>query len=95
MDAEVGVRNLADSFRYNVLPDIVRALKLSPEPETPLEDLPEYMHMVALVSLVMIQNKMCSSNQKLVPSTSRAQFCRLLFVPTRTRYDGRYLHECY
>ena len=95
MDAEVGVRNLADSFRYNALPDIVRALKLSPEPETPLEDLPEYMHMVALVSLVMIQNKMCSSNQKLVPSTSRAQFCCLLFLPTRSRYDDRYFHECY
>jgi nitric oxide synthase oxygenase domain/subunit len=50
MDSEIGVRNLADSFRYNALPDIVEALKLSPEPETPLQDLPEYMYMVALVS---------------------------------------------
>ncbi|KAF1990629.1 hypothetical protein K402DRAFT_410120 [Aulographum hederae CBS 113979] len=48
MDAEIGIRNLADSFRYNVLPDVVEALRLSPEPETPLEDLPEYMHLVAL-----------------------------------------------
>jgi nitric oxide synthase oxygenase domain/subunit len=50
MDAEVGVRNLADSFRYNVLPDIVKALNLSPEPGTPMEDLPEYMSLVAMVS---------------------------------------------
>ncbi|KAL9630487.1 MAG: hypothetical protein Q9204_004698, partial [Flavoplaca sp. TL-2023a] len=48
MDSEIGVRNLADTFRYNALPGIVRALGLSPEPGTDLEDLPEYMHMVAL-----------------------------------------------
>ena len=28
MDAEIGVRNLADSFRYNVLPDVIEALDL-------------------------------------------------------------------
>lgn len=28
MDAEIGVRDLADSFRYNVLPSVVSALKL-------------------------------------------------------------------
>jgi nitric oxide synthase oxygenase domain/subunit len=46
MDAEIGVRNLADSFRYNVLPDIVQALELTHGKlghgfET-FEDLPEY-----------------------------------------------------
>ncbi|KAK3166958.1 hypothetical protein OEA41_010083 [Lepraria neglecta] len=46
MDAEIGVRNLADSFRYNVLSDMVRALdlthgKLGHGFET-FEDLPEY-----------------------------------------------------
>ena len=50
MDSELGVRDLADTFRYNSLPDIVNALNLNPEPETALDDLPEYMHMVALVS---------------------------------------------
>jgi nitric oxide synthase oxygenase domain/subunit len=54
MDAEIGVRNLADTFRYNALPDIVNALKLSDEPDTPLDDLPEYMHMVALVSFIVM-----------------------------------------
>lgn len=39
-----------DSELYLALPDVVNALDLSPEPETPLDDLPEYMHMVALVS---------------------------------------------
>jgi nitric oxide synthase oxygenase domain/subunit len=51
MDSEIGVRDLADSFRYNALPGVVDALGLSPEPETPLDDLPEYMRLVALVSL--------------------------------------------
>ncbi|KAL8792629.1 MAG: hypothetical protein Q9195_004757 [Heterodermia aff. obscurata] len=46
MDAEIGVRNLADSFRYNVLPDIVAALglaggKIGVIAES-FEDLPEY-----------------------------------------------------
>ena len=46
MDAEIGVRNLADSFRYNALPDIVNALDLTKGKlnhcfET-FEDLPEY-----------------------------------------------------
>lgn len=51
LDAEVGNRNLADSFRYNALPGVVGALKLSPEPGTALQDLPEYMQLAALVSL--------------------------------------------
>ena len=46
MDAEIGVRNLADSFRYNVLPDIVRALDLTKgklgHGYEIFEDLPEY-----------------------------------------------------
>jgi len=50
MDSEIGTRDLADSFRYNVLPNVIDALRLSPEPQTPIEDLPEYMHLVALVS---------------------------------------------
>lgn len=46
MDAEIGIRDLADSFRYNVLPDIIDALglyrdKLHSDVEV-FEDLPEY-----------------------------------------------------
>ncbi|KAL8982803.1 MAG: hypothetical protein Q9177_005164 [Variospora cf. flavescens] len=45
MDAEIGVRDLADTFRYNALPDVARALGLlagaGSETES-LEDLPEY-----------------------------------------------------
>lgn len=53
MDAEVGVRDLADSFRYNVLPDIVDALgltrdKLHGDVEV-FEDLPEYEKLFLLV----------------------------------------------
>jgi nitric oxide synthase oxygenase domain/subunit len=80
MDSEIGVRDLADSFRYNALPDVVNALRLSPEPETALEDLPEYMHLVALVSSNS-HSAIGNANDTLVQSTSRTQLCRLLLLP--------------
>ncbi|MCJ1359909.1 MAG: hypothetical protein MMC33_009912 [Icmadophila ericetorum] len=46
MDAEIGIRNLADSFRYNVLPDIIEALGLAKDKlgsgVDSFEDLPEF-----------------------------------------------------
>lgn len=49
MDAEIGVRNLADTFRYNVLPDVVKALKLeASKPYEDLDDLPEYEKLALL-----------------------------------------------
>ena len=46
MDAEIGVRNLADPFRYNALPDIVSALDLTNgklgDGCDIFDDLPEY-----------------------------------------------------
>ena len=53
MDAEIGVRDLADSFRYNVLPDIIDTLgfareKLHGDVEV-FEDLPEYEKLSMLV----------------------------------------------
>jgi nitric oxide synthase oxygenase domain/subunit len=87
MDSEIGVRDLADTFRYNVLPDVVNALRLSPEPETPLDDLPEYMHLVALVSLSSY-NKLDNANLQVVQSSSRAKLCGLLLLPPRScNYD--------
>ena len=54
MDAEIGVRNLADSFRYNVLPDVVKALGLMQDKLRngieSFEDLPEYEQLWMLVS---------------------------------------------
>ena len=53
MDAEIGVRNLADSFRYNALPDIVEALGLASgkvgEIAESFEDLPEFERLQMLV----------------------------------------------
>lgn len=54
MDAEIGVRDLADSFRYNALPDIIDTLgfareKLHGDFED-FEDLPEYEKLSMLVS---------------------------------------------
>ncbi|KAE8332778.1 nitric oxide synthase [Aspergillus sergii] len=57
MDAEIGVRNLADSFRYNALPDVAKALgfdienyKKNPEYAEieAMEDLPDYEQLVWL-----------------------------------------------
>ncbi|KAK8848432.1 nitric oxide synthase [Apiospora arundinis] len=45
MDAEIGVRNLADSFRYNVLPDIVRSMGLA---QGDLEALPDFERLALL-----------------------------------------------
>ncbi|KAL9009609.1 MAG: hypothetical protein Q9173_005373, partial [Seirophora scorigena] len=46
MDAEIGVRDLADTFRYNALPDVANALGLlegeNGSGTKSLEDLPEY-----------------------------------------------------
>ena len=46
MDAEIGVRNLADSFRYNVLPSVVKAMGMTEgrfqNGLEDFEDLPEY-----------------------------------------------------
>ncbi len=47
MDAEIGVRNLADSFRYNVLPQVAQALGLTKNNN--IEDLPDYERLAALV----------------------------------------------
>ncbi|KAL8898175.1 MAG: hypothetical protein Q9207_006841 [Kuettlingeria erythrocarpa] len=52
MDAEIGVRDLADTFRYNVLPDVARALGLlngkDGDMVEDLEDLPEYERLAVL-----------------------------------------------
>lgn len=52
MDAEIGVRDLADTFRYNALPDVARALGLLDGKNggagDDLEDLPEYERLAVL-----------------------------------------------
>ena len=52
MDAEIGVRDLADTFRYNVLPDIVQAIGLAngklQDGVDSIEDLPEYEQLAML-----------------------------------------------
>ena len=52
MDAEIGVRDLADSFRYNVLPDVVKALGLTEgkfgDGIEDFQDLPEFEKLAML-----------------------------------------------
>jgi len=52
MDAEIGVRDLADTFRYNALPDVAKALGLLDgkieDGIEGLEDLPEYERLAVL-----------------------------------------------
>ncbi|KAF9873654.1 nitric oxide synthase [Colletotrichum karsti] len=45
MDAEIGVRNLADSFRYNALPQVAKAIGLV---EGDVDDLPDYERLAVL-----------------------------------------------
>jgi nitric oxide synthase oxygenase domain/subunit len=59
MDAEIGVRNLADSFRYNVLPEVVKTLKLIDESDCSFDDLPEYMRTLALVRFTGVMGFGC------------------------------------
>ena len=60
MDAEIGVRDLADTFRYNVLPDIVQAMSLTngmlQNGVDSVEDLPEYEQ------LAMLSQAQCELN---------------------------------
>lgn len=46
-DSEIGIRNLADMFRYNALPSVVKALDILPENET-LDELPPFEQMAKL-----------------------------------------------
>ena len=52
MDAEIGVRDLADTFRYNVLPDIAQAIGMTngklQDGIDSIEDLPEYEQLAIL-----------------------------------------------
>lgn len=48
MDAEIGVRNLADSFRYNALPQVAKAIGLV---DGDVDDLPDYERLAVLVSI--------------------------------------------
>lgn len=47
MDAEIGVRDLADSFRYNALPSVVSALGLF-QPGQELDELPQWERLAVL-----------------------------------------------
>lgn len=58
MDAEIGVRNLADSFRYNSLADVAEAIgfditsykkRIEYSGIESLDDLPDYEQLVWLV----------------------------------------------
>ncbi|KAL8933459.1 MAG: hypothetical protein Q9216_006350, partial [Gyalolechia sp. 2 TL-2023] len=53
MDAEIGVRDLADSFRYNALPEVAKALGLLEDGVEDLEDLPEYERLSILTRAQM------------------------------------------
>lgn len=48
MDAEIGVRDLVDRERYNVLPSVVNVLGLR-KSAPDLEDVPEYERLALLV----------------------------------------------
>jgi nitric oxide synthase oxygenase domain/subunit len=48
MDAEIGIRDLADTFRYNVLPEVIEAIGCEVKSAT-FEDLPDYKKLLWMV----------------------------------------------
>ena len=89
MDAEIGIRDLADESRYNVLPDIVKELYPS-ELGSTLEQLPEYQRLALLVSILVLVSAI-ESYLELGSRSSRAQFCRILLVFSRRHTYVRYV----
>lgn len=55
MDAEIGLRNLCDNFRYDQLPNVIKALQLAEKRARTVncsfDDLEEYEKLAILVSL--------------------------------------------
>ena len=93
MDAEIGVRDLADSFRYNVLPNIIDALgftrdKLHGDIEV-FEDLPEYEKLSMLVcKFIMKGLRPCLTMCILVNSASRVELrSSLVFSTSESQHD--------
>lgn len=75
MDAEIGVRNLGDTFRYNVLPNVVQALRLDEEAladADSFEDLPEYQQLAMLVCCFQIRAAMVAEMLFIVSSSDGA-----------------------
>ena len=61
IDAEIAVRGLADTFRYNVLPDIVEAIGLAKgklQNGVDLGNLPEY-EQLAMLSQAQFRTQLC------------------------------------
>lgn len=93
MDAEIGVRDLADSFRYNVLPDIIDAIgftrdKLQGDIEV-FDDLPEYEKLSMLVCYFSIKGlRPCLTVCSLVTSPSGVELRRsLVFCSSKSQHD--------
>ena len=93
MDAEIGVRDLADSFRYNVLPNIIDALgfardKLHGDIEV-FEDLPEYEKLSMLVCKFIMKGLRPSLTMcNLVNSASRVELrSSLVFSTSESQHD--------
>ena len=55
MDSEIGLRNLSDNFRYDELPNVIKALELAEKraraDDCSFDDLEEYEKLAILVSL--------------------------------------------
>lgn len=69
MDAEIGVRNLVDPFRYNVLPQVIKQMGLF---DGDLNDLPDFERLALMVSPRSLLPRR-SSNSLLTNLQSRAQ----------------------
>ena len=104
MDAEIGVRDLADETRYNMLPEVVRAL-YPKEVYRPLNQLPEHERLALLVSVAQWTFRFVAVHQREhrragnrtnwtdltpVPCSSGAELCSVSFVRPEWRTNVRH-----
>lgn len=76
MDAEIGVRNLADPFRYNMLPQIAKAIGLGDED---IDNLPDFERLAVLVGFPRpLHERTCLTTA--VSSTTRAELRNILVL---------------
>lgn len=95
MDAEIGVRNLADTFRYNVLPDVVKAICQADGEFDPgimdLEDVPEYKKLMLLVCDTvhpLATTRLISRVSFIVSCSGRTELCCFLVLsPGQSNYE--------
>lgn len=85
MDAEIAARDLADTFRYNVLPEVIEAIGWKKK-ELDFEDLPDLERLLWMVCAEPPLIDLPAEAFSVVSSTSRAKLCCSIQLYTGWRH---------